>query len=529
MSDMLANVLAPDTWKSLGREWLGHIHSIDKFPGKTLSQVLRHTWSSSMEAKDPRDKISGVLGLDRAQHGKLARLVPVYSLSFQSMTIGMSAYMFFIQDSYEILYHAAGLNAQPPRPSWVPDWKQDWTPDDWSGHLYYPKCKAFHEPTDRCVHKIRPDATPLVVLFPQVPEYYFEHLWCFASGVKETWKFDASVNPDTGALSLKLFHIKPFQSPPELIPSESSDYNVYRFYKNKYQLEISTPSTDLENMEAGPNHLFILLLNDLSQCLLFFLQETNSEDCFRLIRCCPCYDLRLVHERLRPERKIGSRHAGIWRNLYVTLERFCSYWNKVSMKYNCDEGVLTELIGGHQLLDIVLEIYQSRLTYWPSEDRPTYARVAAGQLIEGFKKNNLPNCIRLDEEVVVFRASPDQWDLFREAPIRNDLLSLSNDWYATYEWSKCVDGPWKYCCYWVPHDDFIYIQYSIKRLIWRFLRPFAYFRGLTQYRRATGETEREMVLRGPKPEDRSVYAPKWPHDSAAKLDLDGYFQEVKII
>lgn len=535
--DKLAGMLMPDTWESLGRQWLGRINSVVSFPGKTMDQVLRHTWSSSMQATDPRDKIFGVLGLHQPQHEELDRLVPDYSLSFQSIIIGISAYMLFIQGTYEVLYNGAGLNAQAPLPSWVPDWKKGWTPDDWSDRLYYPRCKPFHnEPRFECKHEISLDASPvplLVLLFPLLDdkEHLFDYLSHFAPGVKETWRFNASVDTNTGALSLKLFHIKSFRSPPGLasVHDVYDDFKAYWFYEDGYALEFRTPSADLQKMKAGPNHLFVLLLEDLSLCLLFFLEETGTKDCFRLIRCCPCYELRLSCKT--PGRDwdvIESLGAEAWRNLYVALEGFYSYWNTDSMV-----AILRTFIDGHELLGIFAEVFESILVLEESgHDTFEMQRAAARQkLFEGFK--NSFRCMKIDEDVIVFRASPDEWNSLQEYPsfprnISNDLWSKR---LPSCKWSECVGGPWKHWHDRTPNSGFIYVQYSLEDLAEdSLLSPiWSFFGWLTRYRRVTGETEREMVLRGPKPEDRFVYAPIGSQDSAAKLDLDGYFQEVKII
>ena len=148
-----------------------------------------------------------------------------------------------------------------------------WTPDDWSDRLYYPRCKPFHnEPRFECKHEISLDASPvplLVLLFPPLDDkiHLFDYLSHFAPGVKETWRFNASVDTNTGALSLKLFHIKSFQSPPDLAnvyevddDEVDEDFIAYWFYQDGYALEFRTPSAVLENMKAGPNHLFVLLL-----------------------------------------------------------------------------------------------------------------------------------------------------------------------------------------------------------------------------------------------------------------------------
>ena len=299
-------------------------------------------------------------------------------------------------------------------------------------------------------------------------------------------------------------------------------------------MEFRTPSADLENMKAGPNHLFVLLLEDLSLCLLFFLQETSTKDCFRLIRCCPCYELRLTRDtKGRDWKVIKSLAAEAWRNLYVALEGFYSYWNTDSMV-----AILRTFIDGHELLGIFAEVFESILILEESGHRTfeTQRPAARQKLFEGFKNSFLKKsfrCMKIDEDVIVFRASPDEWNslqLYGRLP-KNIFFNGWSKRSPSCEWSECAGGPWKDWYDRTPNSGFIYIQYSLEDLAKDCLYSYllSFFRWLTRYRSVTGETEREMVLRGPKPEDRFVYAPIGSQDAAAKLDLDGYFQEVKII
>lgn len=120
-------ILNPSTWDSLQRPWLQHLHSMSEFPADDFFEVFKHTWSSNMQATDPRDKIFGIFGLVNQWPRQFShRLVPDYLLSYHSVIIVISAYILLNLNRYEVLAAAKGLGAQPPYPSWIPGWNENW-------------------------------------------------------------------------------------------------------------------------------------------------------------------------------------------------------------------------------------------------------------------------------------------------------------------------------------------------------------------------------------------------------------------
>lgn len=137
----MASVSETEYWQTLKRSWMSQMHSVTKFPGETLDDVLRYTWNTSMQATDPRDRIFGVLGLH--QPTSLARLMPDYSLSFQSLVIGITVHLLAVDGSFEVLCNAVGLGAKPAYPSWTIRLEQGlvefrYPKDFWSG------CELHH-------------------------------------------------------------------------------------------------------------------------------------------------------------------------------------------------------------------------------------------------------------------------------------------------------------------------------------------------------------------------------------------------
>ena len=263
-SDSLADALGTEAWQILRRSWLGQMHSVIEFPGKTLNEVFQYTWNSSMQATDPRDKIFGVLGLHQPQ--SFSRLVPDYSLPFQSAVIGMAAYMLTVQGSYEMLYNAVGLAAKSPYPSWAPNCNKDWARQD-DPDISGPDSRTTitFNYVDSGRYTYNPDLQiDLVmgvrsgVLFPHyhsgnaylspgLSDNYRSH---FSIGIQRLWQPGCSIQPNTGALSLKLFHLMPFWSPPALV-SIPGPY-VYDFSSEHCILKVFTSSAGLNTIDPGP-------------------------------------------------------------------------------------------------------------------------------------------------------------------------------------------------------------------------------------------------------------------------------------
>ncbi|RSM08375.1 hypothetical protein CDV31_008187 [Fusarium ambrosium] len=100
-------------WDETDAPWMRHICTGQSDPALTM--ILRQT--SNSQSTDPRDKVFGLLGF----LPETKKLRPNYLLSSLHIYIGTIAYMLLNEGHSLLLTEAAGHQAPPTVPSWLPD------------------------------------------------------------------------------------------------------------------------------------------------------------------------------------------------------------------------------------------------------------------------------------------------------------------------------------------------------------------------------------------------------------------------
>ena len=324
----------------------------------------------------------------------------------------------------------------------------------------------------------------------------------------------------------------PFRDPPDL--QSTSWPFVYSFNTKYCSLEMYTATAELDTIEPGPNHLFMAMSRGLSRCHLLVLRETSSEGCFRLVKCVPCLALILKWEGQAAcsqgdmERLQWDLFADPWRNVYVVLQGFHSYWRAVR-DGNSETPLFTNIfLGTLPSLTNILSFFQVILDHqwkFSALERQKYTEAL---------KASWPHAVSLDETEVYVTV-----ELRHDERSSRYITSLKNSPEILkslyYNWSWESKGPWQ--GYGSLHSldrtdyDLIYIRRfahagpkALRRSI-----LFKLFSLLTRYCTVTGETEEEMAIRGPRAEDASNYCHLWSQAAVDELHLDGSFQQVHIV
>lgn len=108
---------SPDRWdwESSTVPWMRDLRGGSFHVSTTLFDVLCRIWQS--KARDPRDKVFGVLGLVDSK----SSITPDYNISVQHVLTGIMAHALLNLRITEVLLRASGLAATPSHPSWLPD------------------------------------------------------------------------------------------------------------------------------------------------------------------------------------------------------------------------------------------------------------------------------------------------------------------------------------------------------------------------------------------------------------------------
>ncbi|CBF80201.1 hypothetical protein AN7834.2 [Aspergillus nidulans FGSC A4] len=240
-------------WDSTGAPWVQHMAQ-KAVPVQNILGVLRLV--SKSQASDPRDKLFGVIGLypDGA-----SELPPDYSISVQHVLTGFFAYCIIRLKESHLFFRAAGLDAPASTPSWVPNWATDWPiiftePDVQTADAI--SCIKDWLGTDRFA-PLQPD--------PQVRGWQDDQLSTWAKDLfrRCPWYHNATVNANTGALSIYLTHFCALSHRPRQVPLKTKSWSsIFDFCgpKTRFFLVSEYPLDTL----IEPDHDFLRKVDNLN-------------------------------------------------------------------------------------------------------------------------------------------------------------------------------------------------------------------------------------------------------------------------
>ncbi|KAL4871478.1 hypothetical protein BDV12DRAFT_206225 [Aspergillus spectabilis] len=221
-------------WDSTGAPWVQHIAQ-KAVPVQNILGVLRLV--SKSQASDPRDK-------PIRSNWPVSRRPACVHRAF--------AYCIIRLKESHLFFRAAGLDAPESTPSWVPNWATDWPtiftePDVQTGNVI--SCIEDWLGIDRFA-PLQPD--PKVHLFRRCP-----------------WYHNATVDANTGALSIYLTHFCALSRRPCRVPLKTRSWStIFDFCgpKSRFFLVSESPLDTL----IEPNHDYLFILN-AGNCDLIYL------------------------------------------------------------------------------------------------------------------------------------------------------------------------------------------------------------------------------------------------------------------
>ncbi|KAF4990010.1 hypothetical protein FDECE_14525 [Fusarium decemcellulare] len=263
----------------------------DKFLHNGLHDLVALTWRS--QSSDLRDKIYGVLGPVYSDYD-VAPIKPDYGISLQHMLIGFFARSIIVEQSPQLLFKASGASAEVGMPSWMPPWRAD---DAW-GRLFSNggEENTSWENVESCIEELRELHQIMRRANFDDTRKAFSVVWfrpdhCTSTPGLRTafddrpWYKDATVDADSGALSLYLTKLTSFAQTP-VRASLSSGERWYRYSVDVEQDIYIMSRSNLHTVVKAGDEIFLLDTNS-SQPIYLILRKTGNDKEFRLIAACP--------------------------------------------------------------------------------------------------------------------------------------------------------------------------------------------------------------------------------------------------
>ncbi|KAL2682857.1 hypothetical protein Neosp_007315 [[Neocosmospora] mangrovei] len=286
-----------------GRDWLWEHTRAPWFQHATrgsvmqenLSEFMTLTWKS--QSSDIRDKIYGVMGLYNMKEG--AQIRPDYGISLQHLIIGFFAHGIISGGAPQLLLKAAGTSAEAGKPSWMPHWRGDaWQELFMSNDKESP---AWEEMENFLVEVKRRRENPDLFnptrrggfiqnrLVRFLPESFFpaENEYRKTVFDRRPWYQNATVDADTGAMSLNLTRLVSVKDRPVRVDARSGGEGWYTISNHNSDDCIFVMSRGQLDMlvEAGDD--IFLLDTNVGTPIYLILSKTDSPGEFLLIATCP--------------------------------------------------------------------------------------------------------------------------------------------------------------------------------------------------------------------------------------------------
>lgn len=358
-----------------GREWLRFMGQPSAMGQTTLYDGLKMTFASL--ASDPRDKIFGILGI-LGVNPTYAGILPEYSISVRDCVIGaMGLTLTVCCEFWPLLYvQETKTSTSLHYPSWVPNlneiasWPEDVTVrqircfretgirvlDKWETiialekTLKDPRVSSERFPYEEVIKEPSPapENFQLLVVAPEMP-----------------WYQDASVDSNTGALTLRLVRLFDRSHNIVDISGEYGRFCVEGPTSAAYFTSPMTPPTLKQ-----PCHMFLAIRfipnppstdsnSDIwdvsySEICLLFAEKDEASETLRLVKSCRLDDVKLFSKSpLVPspsplsseeywERFRYTKHSVL--SLFQIISRILEYKPQEHQIYSINEAVVFDMI-----------------------------------------------------------------------------------------------------------------------------------------------------------------------------------------
>lgn len=295
-------------WQKSSAPWLSNICAGQS--DTTLKAILEQTRNS--QATDPRDKIFGLLGfLPRAQG-----LRPNYSLSALHIYVGAIAYMLLNEGHFHILAEAAGYEASPMKPSWLPEGNLS-TIGSLLQRLSSAVSRSSGNRKDReRLLSLNPDWESLLTvdgeettfppprygaikLLPTTPVNKALEFWLPSPG-------KPSIHPLTAALSIPLIFLWESSLKPIEVHRLRGPPYIFQMTVAYSTLYIFTRDASLGSVIGQTQTRVFLFKTKLGQPLLLFMRRVPLHGHYRLLKCCACADILISRKSSSKPRLHGE-------------------------------------------------------------------------------------------------------------------------------------------------------------------------------------------------------------------------------
>ncbi|RTE79649.1 hypothetical protein BHE90_005891 [Fusarium euwallaceae] len=292
-------------WEQTGAPWFQHA-TRGTLLTENLSGLVTLTWKS--QSSDTRDKVYGVMGLSMKEG---IQIRPDYGISLQHLLIGFFAHCIIRGGTPQLLLKAAGASTEADMPSWMPFWKGDaWERLFSSSNEENPPWERvrnkFAEVKWRLQYQVFPLSTMTENTFSTDPwkgekrkqyrmvrflpgSHFRKKNWLRKTVFdRRPWHQDATVDADTGAISLNLTRLVSITSRPVRAEVHQKEqcriYHTEKYGTGDYICFMSRSQLD-KVVEAGDD---IFLLDDNARTPIYLiLRKTDNSEEFRLIATCP--------------------------------------------------------------------------------------------------------------------------------------------------------------------------------------------------------------------------------------------------
>ncbi|KAL6365168.1 hypothetical protein LRP88_01150 [Fusarium phalaenopsidis] len=302
-------------WEKTRAPWFQHA-TRGSVMQENLPEFMALTWKS--QSSDIRDKVYGVMGLFSMKESIQIR--PDYGISLQHLLIGFFAHFIISRGIPELLFNAAGASTEAGMPSWMPLWKGDAWAHLFSGkRTVYPNRESvssfliftkddMQQELDRQSSERREKGPSKLVFGPRPGRYLrgigkeYRVVSFFPKPLSEKesklrksvfdrrpWQQDATVDADTGAMSLNLTRLVSIKNRPVRV----CDFGRERWYRigntTEYRSEdyiFVMSRSHLDEVVKAGDDIFLLDTN-VSAPINLILRKTDNPGEFRLIAVCP--------------------------------------------------------------------------------------------------------------------------------------------------------------------------------------------------------------------------------------------------
>ncbi|RMJ17689.1 hypothetical protein CDV36_002708 [Fusarium kuroshium] len=276
-------------WHESDAPWMRHICTGQSDPALTM--MLEQT--SNSQSTDPRDKVFGLLGF----LPESKKLRPNYLLSSLHIYIGTIADMLLNEGHSLLLTEAAGHQAPPTVPSWLPDGNLSnlgvllqKLASTASMSTSWEKTSFWKE-----VLELNPDWD--IILEPMFVrlEEEFGAMKTLLPALEKP-----SIHPSTLALSLPLIFLFQFSSRPVRLQLNGILIGAFEITVSNCTIYIGTSDSSLDTV-IEPGLTSVFLFDDARNIpLLLFVRRSSPLAHYRLLKCCPCSSIFLSRQSQGP-------------------------------------------------------------------------------------------------------------------------------------------------------------------------------------------------------------------------------------